>query len=139
MQVDFLRFELEHRSTTTRIAQKLVILGACESLGVLTAKERVSEQLAIPLNNGRRRSLQESRENLIRDALLSAGFPPAIAPGLASNCSIASFNRTTGIHRHRVQRSIQSFPDAALDELSSLGTWPDDSWLAKELARRRRR
>lgn len=139
IQVDFLRLELEHRSTPNRIAQKLVILGACELHGIVSAKELVSEQLTIPLGSGGKRSLRESRERLICDTLLHVGFPMAIAPGLASGLSTLSVGKSSGVHRHRVQRAIDSFSESTLEELSSLGTWPVDSWLAKELARRRRR
>ena len=137
VQRDFLRLELEHRSAPSRIAQKLVILGTCDLLGLASPKDTTPAQLVIPLRNGAQSDLRGSREELLRNALLHVGFPLAIAPGLASGLSASSAAKTTGVHRHVIQRAIHGFSDSTLETLSSHGTWPDDSWLTKELAKRR--
>lgn len=136
---DFIRLELEHRSTSIRLAQKLIILGACDLLGVTRAKNVAPEQLAISLRTNEQDSPRASREELIRIALSRAGIPLAIASGLASGLAASLIARITGVHRHRVNRAISGFSESTLEELSSLGTWQVDSWLAKELVRRGRR
>ena len=137
VQRDFLRSELEHRTAPARVAQKLVILTACDSLGILPARESLPEQLSMRLlSNGQVNPLQ-AREKIIRDALLVSGFPLAMVPGLASGDTAFLIGKRTGVHRHQVQRAIASLPTVALEELSNHGSWKADSWLAKEALRRR--
>lgn len=137
IQHDFVKNELEHRTAPSRIAQKLVILAACDSLGILPAAGDAPKQLNMPLPGGQEGQLPP-KEKLLRSALLPTGFPLAIASGLASGHSTLNVGRSASVHRHQVQRAIASIPDSTLEELSVLGSWPVDSWLPKEILRRRR-
>ena len=138
IQHDFLRNELEHRSAPGRIAQKLVILTACDALGILPDRGSLPEQMNMPLGSCKHIGQLQAREQLLRDALLHAGFPLAIAPGLASSLSTWEISKSTGVHRHLVQKAIKSFSASTLDELRVLPSWSKDSWLQKEMLRRRR-
>lgn len=136
VQRDFLKSELEHRTAPSRVAQKLVILTACDSLGILPTRGSYPEQLSMRLlSNGQVNPLQ-AREKLLRGALLSSSFPLAMVPGLASGDRVFAISKRTGVHRHQVQRAIASLPTIALEELSAHGSWEADSWLAKEALRR---
>ncbi len=139
VQHDFVRNELEHRTTPSRIAQKLVILTACDSLGILPPRETTPEQTSLALSFNSRAAPLQPREQLLRDALLHFGVPLAMLPGLISGHCRQSISRSSGVHRHQVQRAIDNFPSALLDELFALGSWPADSWLTKVILRRNRR
>lgn len=136
VQRDFLRTELEHRAAPSRIAQKLVILTACDSLGIFPARGSLHGQMNMPLPSCEHTGQLRAREQLLRNSFLHAGFPLAIAPGLASDYSRQEISKSTGVHRHKVQRSIESLSTIVLEELRALGSWPIDSWLCKELLRR---
>ena len=136
VQQDFLKIELEHRTSPGRIAQKLVILTACCSMGILPAAWNCDEQLILKLPSSKQVNPYSVRERLLRNALLPAGFPLAIAPGLASGLSAWETSKRAGVHRHKVQRAIASLPTAILEELSAHESWGVDSWLSKELLRR---
>ena len=137
VQRDFLRSELEHRTAPSRVAQRLVILTACDSLGILPARGSFPKQLSMPLlANGQVNPLQ-AREKILRGSLLASGFPLAMVPGLASGETAFAIGKRTGVHRHQVQRAIANLPTVALEELSDHGSWEADSWLAKEVLRRR--
>lgn len=135
-QHDFLRNELGHRTAPVRIAQKLVILTACDSLGILPVEKIHPEQLNIPLHS-KGQANQSSVSERLRDALIHAGFPLAIVAGLASGLSALDTSKRSGVRRHKVLRAIGSLPTALLEELSALESWGVDSWLSKELLRRR--
>lgn len=130
LQRDFIRIELEHRTALGQVAQKLVILTACDALGI--SREALPEQMCMLLPS----SEVQARKLLLRGAIIDSGFPLAIASGLASGYSKLEVSKSTGVHRHTVQRFIESLPTARLVELSSLGSWAVDSWLPKELLRR---
>lgn len=137
VQRDFLRNELEHRAAPSRIAQKLVMLTACASLGILPAKEGVPEQLNMPLPASGRSNQLQPREKLLRAAMLHKGFALALVPGLASGHSALGIGKNAGVHRHQVTRAIAGLPTAILEELRAHESWEADSWLTKELIRRR--
>lgn len=136
VQRDFVRNELEHRAAPGRIAQKLVMLMACDSMGILQAKEGVPEQLNMPLLPIGQANQFRSREKLLRGAVLHTGFPLAIVVGLASGHSVLAIGRSAGVHRHQVTRAIASLPTAILEALRADESWEADSWLTKELLRR---
>lgn len=137
VQRDFLRRELEHRTAPGRVAQKLIILTACDSLGILRAKGSFPEQLSMPLLSNGQVSPLQAREKILRGALLASGSPLAMVPGLASGDTAFAIGKRTGVHRHQVQRAIVSLPTASLEQLSDHGSWEADSWLVKEVLRRR--
>ena len=134
LQRDFVRIELEHRTALGQIAQKLVVLTACDALGI--AREALPEQMCMLLPSSESSSEVQARKLLLRSAIVDSGFPLAIASGLASGHSKLEIGKSTCVHRHTVQRFIESLPIATLVELSSLGSWAVDSWLPKELLRR---
>lgn len=136
LQRDFVRIELEHRTAPGQIAQKLVVLTACDALGI--AREALPEQMCMLLLSSESSSEVHARKLLLRGAIVDSGFPLAIASGLASGYSKLGVGKSTGVHRHTVQRFIESLPTSTLVELSSLGPWAVDSWLPKELLRRQR-
>lgn len=136
VQRDFLRSELEHRTAPGRVAQKLIILTACNSLGILPGRGSFPEQLSMPLLSNGQVSPLQAREKILRGALLASGFPLAMVPGLASGDTTFAIGKRTGVHRHQVQRAIVSLPTVSLEQLSDHGSWEADSWLVKEVLRR---
>lgn len=136
IQHDFLRSELEHRTSPGRIAQKLVILSACDSMGIFPTACTQDEQLTLSLPSSKQANQLSVREHLLRDALLTTGFPLAIVPGMVSGLSAWDVSKLAGVHRHKVKRAIACLPTELLEELSSHEHWEVDSWLSMELHRR---
>lgn len=133
---DFVGSELEHRSAPGRVAQKLVILTACEQLKLAPIDGIESNQLSLPLPTSEPPSQFAEREKLLRSAILGAGFPLAMLRGLAIGSWVANISTQSGIHRHRIQQAIDGFTDELLHELYAIGNWADNSWLCRVMRRR---
>lgn len=135
---DFVKDELEHRSGPVRVAQKLIILDACESLGFRRANGAQPEQLGMPLPSNGVDSESCTREKTLRRAFGSRGVPLVIVPSLSEGYSAYKIGKRHGVSDNVVYRAIDQLSLALLEELSAMGSWPADSWLVRALRNRKK-
>lgn len=136
IQRGFVRNELEHRTAPSRIAQKLVLLTACDSMGISPSEKTTPDQMSLLLSSTRHAARLQPKEQILRTVLLQTGYPLMLVPALAAGQNLSSIAKNTGVSRNQVRRAIGGIPHATLFELNALDSWADESWLTKELQKR---
>jgi hypothetical protein len=137
IQTDFVRVELEHRTGSCRIAQKLVLLTVRDELiplpGIVSKDDQLN--LALIANDAIGRPAA-GFERALRETLMNAGFPLAIVPALLSGQSIRGIARSSNVDRTRIARAIACLPNALIRELNETQTWKIRSWVTLEIRKR---
>jgi hypothetical protein len=136
IQHNFIRNELTHRTASSWIAQKLVMLTACDALLIRPLEQNSAEQMSLVLGSGKLPDSQPQHEQVLRGELLSAGCPLAALPALMSGESFSGVASTSGVGLLRIRRVIATWPKELLDEMNAIKRWPERSWLTRELLRR---
>lgn len=136
VQNDFVFKELHHQAVPSRVAQRLVMLTACARLGFYSLPQSSLEQLNMSLQPTSVEGSPKTKEWIIRQELIKAGYPLAMAGGLAAGEPIARVAALAGCSRNPVRSAIAVFSTPILEELRQLESWADNSWLAHELKKR---
>lgn len=131
VEKNFVDREISHTTTPTRIAQKLVLITALESLGLTPDSGTCPVQMSLGLT-----AITSSRQ-LLRQTVLATGYSSALADLLMSDAQRSRIKSELGLCYPRIQRIIGGFPTELLRALRAEGQWSKQSWLATELGRRK--
>lgn len=128
---DFVNREVSHRTTPARIAQKLVLITALESLGLAPDSGTCQVQMSLGLTG------KASSKELFRHEVLAAGYSSALADLLMSDVQRSCITSELGLSSARIRRIVGGFPTELLRALNAEGEWSKKSWLATELRQRK--
>lgn len=133
---NFIHAELSHNSAPSRIAQKLVVLGAVSALGSDLPTAGESSQLRLDLSSKLNEDSEPPLQEQLRRFLLDVALPGSLAPYLLTDRNTTQIARDAGVHRCHVWRTMQRIPNRLLDEIASTQKWSAKSWVTIELKRR---
>lgn len=131
VETDFVVRELSHTTTPSRIAQKLVLITALESLGLTTDSSTCPVQMSLGL------TARASSRELLRQEVFATGYSSVLADLLMSDVSRSRINSELGLSITRIHRIVGGFPTELLLALRAEGEWSKQSWLATEFRRRK--
>lgn len=134
----FIQKELEHKTSPSQIAQKLVMLTALHPLGIVAREPMTAYQaeLKLPTTLGFI-SDESSLQAKVQHEVLEAGFPAIVIPLLMTDTTINAMALETGIRFARMSSFVRSLSAELLEQMFAHRSWPSNSWLSKEISRRR--
>lgn len=136
VQSNFVGVELGQHSRPSRIAQRLIVMDACKSLGVFPTTKNIPEQSRLPFSTLNHAPVIRARVAVLSSALLDMGYPIAVALTLSEGGSRSVLAKAGEVHRHQLQAIVASLSDETLETLRQIGEWSPASWLTEELMRR---
>jgi hypothetical protein len=131
VQHDFVAMELQQKANAFRVAQKLVLLTACESLGVVDTTGTQQMSLALPSALAPSHPLRP--EDALRTSIVDMGIPLAIVPALVRARSLREVARITGVSRPTIRAAIAGLTPDELAILRDQSLRAGNGWLSKRL------
>ncbi len=133
----FILQELALQTRPRDVARRLVVYAAAQWLGI-----DVEPSTQLPLTLSMRSNSVLSADTQGWSALWSIvtdhGMPLVLASALRDDRTVRNIAHRTGTDPGRLGAFIASFPNELLLTLRQLQSWSEDSWLCRELERRRR-
>lgn len=133
----FVLQELMLRTRPRNLARRLVVYAAAQSLGI-DEEPAAQLPLTLPLRTDPAFKYEAHGWAALWSVVTDHGMPLVLASALRDDGTVRNIAHRTGTDPGRLGAFIARFPNELLFALRQLQPWSEDSWLARELERRRR-
>lgn len=134
---DFLARELALATHPGCLAQRIVVLGALETAGLIVDRLQPQTEFRFSERTPEEPGITPDRSPLhaFCKVVLDAGYPPTLVAALESGCSMTEMVKVLGADSHA--NLIAAIPDELLARLLDCNVWSEKSWIRYAIRSRR--